>query len=131
MFLHVGVLYLQQTDSNRQCNTGGAEGAFALRDRPRVSLELTEQVGEIHINSVHGLKEPEYEHKQTHLRQEKQNAVGRLCIFRRLPLTDKDTWEVLMLLHTCKKLQRPEVLVGDLVVLVLLASLNLASPETH
>lgn len=40
--LHVCVLYLQQTDSNRQCNTSGAEWSFALGDRPRVSLELAE-----------------------------------------------------------------------------------------
>lgn len=66
VFLHVFVLYLKQTDGNRQCNASGAEGAFALRDRPRVSLELAEQVSQIHVDSVHGLKEPEQE--QTHLR---------------------------------------------------------------
>lgn len=48
------------------------------------------------------------------------------------PLTEKDKWEgVLMLLHTCKGLQHPEVPRGDLVVLMLLASSNPASPETH
>lgn len=64
-FLNMCVFYLQQTNSNRQCNTSGAEGSFSLRDRPRVSLELAKQVGQIHINSVNGLKEPEYEQRQT------------------------------------------------------------------
>lgn len=57
------VLYLQQTDSDGQSNTSGAEGPFALRDRPRVSLKLTEQISQIHIDFVHRLKEPEQEHK--------------------------------------------------------------------
>lgn len=59
------VLYLQQTDSNRQCNTSGAEWSFALGDRPRVSLELAEQVSQIHIDSMHRLKKPKHDHKHT------------------------------------------------------------------
>lgn len=81
----VCVLYLEQTDGNRQCNTSGAEGPLSLRDRPRVSLQLTQQVSQIHIDSVHGLKEPEYEHKHT-LAKKKQTAVRspRLCVFQLL-----------------------------------------------
>lgn len=56
----VCVFYLQQSDSNRQCNTGGAEGPFTLRNGPGVSLKLTEQVSQIHIHSVHRLKEPRH-----------------------------------------------------------------------
>lgn len=80
----VWLSYLQQTHGNRQSNTSRTEWSFALRDRPGVSLKLAEQVRQIHIDSVHGLKEPGY--KQTHhtqLRQKNTNChrVAKLVEF--------------------------------------------------
>lgn len=54
----MGTRYLQQANSHRQRDAGGAEWTFALRNRPRVSLELPKQIGQIHIDLMHGLQEP-------------------------------------------------------------------------
>jgi len=70
----VRLLYLQQADGDGQGHAGGAECPFALRDGPRVSLKLTEQVSQIHVDSVHGLQEPVFEHKQT-LDQESRGCI--------------------------------------------------------
>lgn len=62
--------YLQQADSDRQRNTSGSEWPFTLRDRPRVSLKLSQQICQIHIDSMHRLKKPEYK-THTHVLEKK------------------------------------------------------------
>lgn len=114
------IVYLQEANGNRQSNAGGAERSFALRYRPRVSLELAEQVSQIHIHSMHRLKKSKHNHKHT-LVDQRQELHDLFLFFNSLN-------EVLMLLPTCRGLKRPEVLVGDLVVPVLRASLNPAFP---
>lgn len=63
--------YLQQADSDRQRNTSGSEWPFTLRDRPRVSLKLSQQICQIHIDSMHRLKKPEYK-THTHVLEKKK-----------------------------------------------------------
>lgn len=79
--VYVRALYLEQTNSNRECNTGGAKWSFALRDRPRVSLELSEQVSQVHIDSVHRLKKPAHEHKHTLEEKSKLLQDNQDCLF--------------------------------------------------
>lgn len=79
LLFHMGTLYLQHANSNRQRDAGGAERTFALRNRPRVSLELPKQICQIHIDLMHRLKKPE--------RRPKVHFTGKLledhheCLF--------------------------------------------------
>ncbi|TNN63983.1 hypothetical protein EYF80_025825 [Liparis tanakae] len=63
-----------QADGDGQRHAGGAEWPLALRHGPRVPLKLPEQVSQIHVDSVHGLQEPVFKHKQT-LEQESRGGI--------------------------------------------------------
>lgn len=49
------LLYLQKANGNGKGDTGGAERPLALRDGPGVSLQLPQQVRQIHVHPVDGL----------------------------------------------------------------------------
>ena len=54
------VYYLQESHGDGHGDASGPQGPFASGHRPRVTLQLTQQVGEVHVAAGHGLDEPGY-----------------------------------------------------------------------
>lgn len=48
----IGESGFQQADSDRQSHTSGAEWPHALVDRPWVTLNITDQVSQVHVNAL-------------------------------------------------------------------------------
>ena len=53
----VGESALQQADSDGKGGSSGSKWSFALRDGPRVALQLAEQIRQVHVALLDGLKE--------------------------------------------------------------------------
>ena len=52
------VYYLQESDGDGHGDAGGPQRPLASGHRPRVTLQLAQQVGEVHVAAGHGLNEP-------------------------------------------------------------------------
>ena len=50
--------YLQESDGDGHGDAGGPQRPLASGHCPRVTLQLTQQVGEVHVAAGHGLDEP-------------------------------------------------------------------------
>ena len=57
--------HLEQSDGDGERDAGGAKGSLALRHRPRVPLQLRQQVSQRHVTLVDRLQEPAAPHPQT------------------------------------------------------------------
>ena len=58
----IGVGGLQEADGQRNCHTSGPQRTHSIGDWPGVSLEVANQVSEVHITLLERLEEPAHTH---------------------------------------------------------------------